>query len=147
MDHLRIAWQGNKYNISHLKVSLEAIYSEMIRPNKKVFIFRQGNCTMNILHPSLSKWFALSICTRNPMKISTLGYFFKSTLANCMASCNHDSSLEHNYCALFKFLITTLRHISKPSKIYGESDFERSVLQNKLGKYSFLWFEKRDFLF
>ena len=69
--------QGNKYNISHLKVSLEAIFSEMIRANEKVLIFHQGNCTMNVLHLSLSKSFALSICSRDPMKNSTLGYFCK----------------------------------------------------------------------
>ena len=47
--------QGNKYNIGHLKVSLEAIFfSEMIRSNKKVFIFRQGNCTINVLSASIS---------------------------------------------------------------------------------------------
>ena len=75
----RLPEQGNKYNIPHLKVSLEAIFSEMVWANKIVFIFRQGNCTMNILHPSLSKSFALSICSRDPMKDSTLGYFCKST--------------------------------------------------------------------
>ena len=71
--------QGNKYNVPHLKVSLEAFFPEIIRVNKEVFIFRQGNCTMNVLHPSLSKSFALSICSRGPMKNSTLGYFCKST--------------------------------------------------------------------
>ena len=70
--------KGNKCNILHLKVSLEEIFSEMIRANKKAFIFRQGNCTMNVLHPSLSKSFALSICSRDPMKNSTRGYFCKS---------------------------------------------------------------------
>ena len=71
--------QGNKYNIPHLKLSLEAIFYKMIQANKKVFIFRQGECTMNVLHPSLSKSFVLSICSRDPMKNSTLGYFCKST--------------------------------------------------------------------
>ena len=150
--------QRNKLNIPHLKVSLEAFFSEMIRANKKVFIFRQGNCTMNVLHPSLSKLFALSIGSRDPMKNPTLGYFCKSMYFKCITSCNHDGSLEDNYCVpLFKlkFLIPTLRHIfcsPKPSKIYGESDFESSVLRNKLGlkislKISFLWFKKRDFYF
>ena len=49
----------------------------MIRANKKVFIFRQGNCTMNVLHPSLSKSFALCICNRDRMKNSTLGFFLQ----------------------------------------------------------------------
>ena len=51
----------------------------MIWANKKDFIFRQGNCTMNDLHPSLSKSFALDICSKDPMKNSTLGYFCKIT--------------------------------------------------------------------
>ena len=70
--------QGNKCNIPHLKVSLEAIFPKMIRANKKAFIFRQGNFTINVLHRSLSKSFALNICSRDPMKSSTLGYFCKS---------------------------------------------------------------------
>ena len=80
---LGIVWglpeQGKKCNIFHLKVSLEAIFSKMIRANKKAFIFWQGSCTMSVLHPSLLKSFALSICSRDPMKNSTLGYFCKST--------------------------------------------------------------------
>ena len=99
----------------------------MIRANKKVFIFRQGNCTMNVLHPSLSKSFALSICSKDPTKNSALGY-----TAKCITSCNHDGSLEDDYCVPFfklKFLIPTIRHIvcSPKPKIYGQSDFESSV--------------------
>ena len=145
-DFLRIPEQGNKYNNLHLKVSLEAIFSEMIRANKKVFIFRQRNCTMNVLHPSLSKSIALSICSRDPMKNSTLVYFCKSTTPKCIASCSHDGSLEDNYCVLLfklKFLIPTLPHIfcsPKSLKIYGESDFVGSVWRITLGKYTFLWF-------
>ena len=71
--------EGNKYYILYLKVLLEAIFSEIVRANKKVFIFRQGNCIMNILHRSLSKLFALRICSRDPMKNWTLWYFSKST--------------------------------------------------------------------
>ena len=83
--------QRNKYNIPHLKVSLEATFTAMTRAYKKAFIFRQGNCTMNVLHPFLSKSFALSIWSTDSKK-------------------NHDCSLEDNYCVLFvklKFLIPT----------------------------------------
>ena len=128
--------QGNKYNVLHLKISLEAAFSTMIWANKKEFIFRQGNCTMNVLHPSLSKSFTLSICSWDPMKNSTLEYFWKS--------CSHDGSLEDNCCVLF--FCSSLRHIfcsPKPSKIYGETGFVSSVSRNKLGKYTFLWFKKR----
>ena len=144
--------QGNKYNIPHLKVLLEAIFCEMIQAIKKVFIFRQGNCTTNVLHPSLSKSFALSICSRDPMKNSTLEYFCKSTYSQMHCKL-HDGSLEDKYCVPFfklNFLIPTLRHIfclPKAPKIYEESDFESSVSWSKLGKYTFLWFKKRDFYF
>ena len=72
-DRLRIAWLP----IPHLK--LLSKFSEMIRANKEAFIFRQGNCTMNVLRWSLSKSFVSSIFSRNPMKYSTLGYFSKRT--------------------------------------------------------------------
>ena len=110
---------------------------------------------MNVLHPSLSKSFALRICSRDPVKNSTLGYFARDSTAKCITSCNHDGSLEGSYCVegnffKLKFRIATLRHIvcsPKPSKIYGKSDFESSVPRNKLGKYILLWFKKKRALF
>ena len=54
-------------------------FSEMIGANKKDFIFRQGNFMMNVLHLSLSKSIALSICSRDPMKNLTLAYFCNIT--------------------------------------------------------------------
>ena len=138
--------QGNKYNILH-------IFFKMIQANKKAFIFRQGSCMMNVLHLSLLKSFDLNICSKDPMKNSNLRYFGKSTYSKCTASCDHDGSLEDDYCVPFfklKFLIPTWRHIfcsPKPSKIYRESDFESSVSQNRLGKYAFFWFKKKRLYF
>ena len=63
----------------------------MIRANKKDLIFLQGNCTMNVMYPSLSKSFALSIYSRVPMKNST----------KYIAICNHDVSLKDDYCVPF----------------------------------------------
>ena len=74
-DHLRIAWVGKQIQYS----PTYDLAKRKKKGNKKVFIFRQENCTMNVLHSSLSKSFALSICSRDPMKNSTLEYFFKST--------------------------------------------------------------------
>ena len=77
------------------------------RANQKAFIFRQGNCTMNVLHSSLSKSFAFSIC------------FARLRTAKCIASCNHDGFMEDDYCVSFfklKFLIPTLGHISSAHK-------------------------------
>ena len=105
--------QGNKYNIPHLKVSLEAVFSKIIQANKKVFIFQQGNCMLNVLHPSLSKSFALSICSKDPMENSTLGYFCKSMYYH-MHRKLQSWCLEDNYCVPFfmlKFLIPKLHHI------------------------------------
>ena len=87
------------------------------------------------------------------MKNSTLGYFARVSTTKCITSCNYDGSLEDNYCVPFfklKFLIPTLRQIfclPRPSKIYGESDFESSAAQNKLREYTFLWFKKGGFYF
>ena len=100
--------QGNKCNFPHLKVSLEAIFSEMIRANNKAFIFRQGNCKMNVLHLSLLKSFALSTSSRDPMKNLPWDIIARVPTAKYIASCNHNGSLEDDYCVLFfklKFLI------------------------------------------
>ena len=127
-------------------------FSEMIRANKD-FIFQQENCTMNVLHKSLSKLFALTIRSRDPMKNWTLRYFPRLPTAKCIISCNHDVSSEDDHCApLFKlkFHLPTLHqmfYLPKPSNIYGERDFISSVSRNKLGKYIFLWFKNRDFYF
>ena len=59
--------------------------------------------------------------------------------------CNHDDSLEDDY--KLKFLIPTLRHIfylPNSSNIHGKCDFASSVSGKKLGKYTFLWFFKKD---
>ena len=80
------------------------------------------------------------------MKTQPRNIFAMVRTAICIAGCNHDGSLEDDYCVLFfklKFPIPTLRHIfhsSEPSNIYGESTFVSSVSGNKLEKYTFLWF-------
>ena len=72
--------QGSRCNIPYLKVSLEAIFSKMNQAKKKAFIFQQGNCKINVLHSCMLKSFALSICSRDPMKNSTQGYFLQEYL-------------------------------------------------------------------
>ena len=52
----------------------------MIRVNKKDFIFRQANCTMNVLHLPLLKSFVFSICSKDPIKNSTLGILLQDYL-------------------------------------------------------------------
>ena len=72
----------------------------MIEANKKILIFWQGNCTINVLHPSKS--FAFSICSRYPMKNSILGYF-------CQNMCSQiHRKLQPTMMALWK-IITELR--------------------------------------
>ena len=88
--------QGNKYNIPHLKVSIEAFFSEIIRANKKVLIFQQGNCTMNVLHPSLSKSLLWVFASGGLWKTQPWDIFERVRTGKCIASCNHDGSLEDN---------------------------------------------------
>ena len=130
--------QGSKCNIPYLKVSLEAIFSKMNQAKKKAFIFQQGNCKINVLHSCMLKSFALSICSRDPMKNSTQGYFFARVPTASVLFFK------------LKFLIPTLCCmfcLPEPSNICRESDFVSYVSQNKLEKYKFLWFKKRDFYF
>ena len=121
-----LSGQGNKYNISHLTISLEAIFSEMIW-TKKGFIFRQGKCIY-----------------RNSMKTRPSAIFASIHTAECIAGCNHDDSLKEDYCVPFfklKFLIPILRHIYyslKPLDIYWEYDFVKKCI--------FVVFEKVLFL-
>ena len=132
---------------------LEAVFSEIIGANKKTLIFQQGNCTMNVLHPSLSKSFVLSICNRNPMKNSTLWDIFTRVLtAKCIASCSHGGSLEDDYCITFfklKFLIPTLCQMfcsPKPSNIYGESDIVSPLCEISWKNIHFCGLKKETFI-
>ena len=65
----------NGLRLERVKVSLEAIFSEMIGTNEKVFIFWPGNCSMNVLYPSPLKSFVLSICSRDSMKTQPTDIF------------------------------------------------------------------------
>ena len=56
---------------------------------------------MNVLHPSLLKSFALSICRGYPMKTQSWNIFATVRAAKYIASCSHDGSLEANYCVPF----------------------------------------------
>ena len=122
----------------------------MIRVNKKDFIFRQANCTMNVLHLSLLKSFVLSICSKDPMKNSTLGILLQDYLQLSASQVPTMMSLWKmiSVCFNLKFLILTLRHMfcsSKPSNISQERDFVSSASRNKLKKHTFLWFKKETF--
>ena len=128
--------QGNKYNIAHLKVSLQVFFfSSLGKKTARWMLF---------LHPSVCPSFAVGIL----WKIQLWDIFARIRTAKCIVRCNHNGSLEDDYCIPFfklKFLISALRHIffsPKPSKIYRES----SVSRNRLGKYTFLWFKKETFI-
>ena len=77
------------------------------------------------------------------MKTQSWAIFARVRTAKRSAGCNHDDSLEDDYCVPFfklKFLIPTLRNIfysPNSSNIHGECDFASSVLGNKLDKYTF----------
>ena len=76
------------------------------------------------------------------MKTQPWDIFERVRTTKCIASCNHDGSLENDYYVPFfklKFLIHTLRHIfcsSRTSNIYGESDFRFAKYVGK--KYIFV---------
>ena len=69
--------QGNKYNIPHFKVSLEAFFSRNYSSKQKSFNLSARELHDECSASELSKSFALSIYSRGPMKNSTLGYFCK----------------------------------------------------------------------
>ena len=85
------------------------------------------------------------------MKTQSWAIFARVCTAKRSAGCNHDGSLEDDYCVpsfKLKFLIPTLRNIfysPNSSNIHGECNFASFVSGNKLVKYTFLWFFKKDF--
>ena len=118
--------QGNKYDIPHLTVSLEAIFPKWFEQTKKFWFFGKGTARwMFFIHLSrnhlLWAFAAVILWKTQPRDI-----FARVSRAKCTASCNDDGCLEDNYCVPFfklKFLIPTLRPIfclSKASKIYRE---------------------------
>ena len=127
----------------------------MIWANRKAFICRQGSYTMNVLHPSLLKSFALSICSRDPMTTSTLGYFWKSMngqmhrklqpwwfFGRWLLCSVLQVEISHPHITSHVLCVKSLQIF-----IYGESDFVNSVSRNTMEKYTFLWFKTRDFYF
>ena len=154
-DRLKDCLSRKKNNISHLKVSLEALFfwNDSSKQNSFQLSARE-------LYDECSFWIHLcrnhllwAFAARILWKTQPCDIFVRVRTAEYNASCNHDGSLEDGYWVPFfklKFIIPTLRYIfcsPKPSKIYGESDFVSSVFWNKLGKYTFLRFKKRDFYF
>ena len=92
----------------HLKIPLEEIFFR--NNSNKVFTSRQESCAINVLYPSLSKSFVLSICRRDPMKTQPWDIFARVRTAKCILGLNHDCSLEDVYRVTFfqlKFLIFT----------------------------------------
>ena len=139
----------NKYNIPQLTISLK----EKKRKQKSFHLSARE------LHDECSAFISVEIICFEHLqqgsyeKLNPGIFFSRVRTTKCTASCNHDCCLEDNYCVPFfklKLFISTLRHIfcsPIPSNSYGESDFVKSVSRNKLGKYTILWFKKRDFYF
>ena len=75
----------------HLKVSLEAIFFDLLARELhnecSVFIFVKIICFEHLQQGSYEN--------------STLGIFPRQCTAKRIAGCNHDGSLEDNYCVLF----------------------------------------------
>lgn len=113
----------SKYNIYHLKVSLEAILYKITQTNRNDFSLWQRICMMKVLYSSLSKQFGLIIYSRNPIKTQSEVIFARVQTPKCSTVCTHDNSLEDYYCFSFfrsRFLIPTLHlifNLSKPLNI------------------------------
>ena len=97
----------------------------MIEANKKILIFWQGNCTINVLHPSKS--FAFSICSRYPMKNSILGYF-------CQNMCSQmHRKLQPTMMALWKIITELCCSVarSKARKSWKTRKFFPEIFKSK----------------
>ena len=106
-DCLGAARAGKQKQYSPRQVLVRSNFSKMDRTNKKVFIFRLEKCTINFLYPPLSKSFILSISSWD-MKTQSWDIFARVRTSKCIGVCNHDGSLEKEYCVPFfklKFLI------------------------------------------
>ena len=70
-----------------------------------------------------------TFAARIPWKTQPWDIFLRLPTAKCIASSNHNVSLEDDYCVRFfdlKFFTPTLRHMfcsPNPSNIYGQRDF------------------------
>ena len=142
-------WQGIKFSPPYCLIRSSFFHSDLSQ--QKNFVKRTAQWMFFIyLSRNHLLWaFVAGILWKTqPWNISA-----RSRTAKCTAICNHDGSLEDNYCLPFfklKLFIPTLGPIfcsPKSSKIYRESDFVSSVSRNKLAKYIFFWFHKRDFYF
>ena len=72
-----------------------------------------------------------TFAARIPWKTQPWDILLRLPTAKCIASSNHNVSLEDDYCVRFfdlKFFTPTLRHMfcsPNPSNIYGQRDFVR----------------------
>ena len=130
--------QGSKCNIPYLKVSLEAIFSKMNQAKKKSF-----HLSARELQDKCSAFMYVEIICFEHLqqgsheKLNPRIFFARVPTASVLFF-------------KLKFLIPTLCCmfcLPEPSNICRESDFVSYVSQNKLEKYKFLWFKKRDFYF
>ena len=102
---------------------------------------------MNVLHPSLSKSFALNICSKDPMKNSTLGYFCKITYSQM--HCKFQPWCLFGIWLLCSVLWFDFFYPHITSHVLFAKSFKhlRRTGLCKLEKYTFLWFKKRVFYF
>ena len=134
--------QGNKYNILHIKVSLEAIFLTNDSSNQMSFHLGawelHDECFASISveiiffehlqqvsYEKLNPGIFLQECVQpNASHVATMMTLWKIITVFRSSSWNFSSSHYVTY-----FVRQSLH-----------SDFESSVSQNKLGKYTFLWF-------
>ena len=125
--------QQNKCNIPHLNISLESIFSKMIRTNENVFIGpareMRDECSLFINVEVI----CFACLQQESYEMNPFAIFARICTVRCIARCNPDDSLEEDYyIPFFKliFLIPTLSQIfylPKPSDIYKECGFRSFV--------------------
>ena len=140
-NRLRIAWAGKQIQYSpHEGLARSSFSTKWFEQTKKFSSFGKGT----------ARWmFCIYLCRNHLLCAFAAGILWKTQswdisarvrAAKCMASCNHDGSLEDNCCVLFfkfKFLIPTLRHVFLFAKAF--KNLRRKWLQKfrfakKVGK-------------
>ena len=90
-----------------------------------------------------------TFAARIPWKTQPWDILLRLPTAKCIASSNHNVSLEDDYCVRFfdlKFFTLTLRHMfcsPNPSNIYGQRDFVswKNIHFCGLKKVFYFWWE------
>ena len=152
-DRQRIAWAGKQIQYSpHQGLARSSFSTKWFEQTKKFSSFGKGTAwwmfCIHLCRNDLLWAFAVGIL----WKTQSWDIFARVRTAICVESSNRDGSLEESYSVIQVDIshphITSHILLAKAFKnLRRKNDFESSVSRNKLEKYTFLWFKKRDFYF